>query len=538
MAANSPGDSGFTRMFSGDNEDSEEYRRFKVWCTNKMMTMDKLPTKARGAYVYMLLGGKALECIEHLSMEDYHVEQGDEVIWKLLDQRFPGKGKTDELGELLTEVFQLRFKENESLKAWVARASELFDRLARKTKVEFPTEAGGWIILHKAGLTDAEKAIALARASGSLKRDDISQAMRSCFPEKVLSAKKYAANLVEDGSTDLELDGTEPNSADEFTDIEMFLTEHPRDLQPLDGEVFDEKDVAKVLAVTWKEKRQELAKLQRARNFRQVKETKRAFRVEIEEMKKKTRCHRCGKLGHWSRECRQPRSDKGAASSTAKTSVPSTSTGAALVQEQSSDFVAAVEHKSMLERLRLLVSPTERPTSTGSAGVEHKSMLERLRLLVSPTERPTSTGSAGHEILLVSSPGFGVLDSGCGKMIIGEQTLHQFKDLLLACGLTVPAYDTEINHFRYGNGHSEISEKTVKIPVRLGGRYGAIKAAIVKGKAPLLISRAALQTLQASLDFKNNTLTLFGDEVRIPLQVNEAGQYVVRLLPDEAESTV
>ena len=172
-----------------------------------------------------------------------------------------------------------------------------------------------------------------------------------------------------------------------------------------------------------REKRQELAKLQRARNFRQVKETKRAFRVEIEEMKKKTRCHRCGKLGHWSRECRQPRSDKGAASSTTKTSAPSASTGAALVQEQSFDFVAAVEHESMLERLRLLVSPTE---------------------------RPTTTGPAGHEILLVSSPGFGVLDSGCGKTIIGDQTLQQFKDLLLACGLTVPAYDTEINHFRYG----------------------------------------------------------------------------------------
>ena len=78
----------------------------------------------------------------------------------------------------------------------------------------------------------------------------------------------------------------------------MFLTEHQRDLQPLDGEVFDEKDVAEVLAVTWKEKRQELAKLQRARNFRQVKETKRAsFRVEMEEMKKKTRLSQVRQAG-------------------------------------------------------------------------------------------------------------------------------------------------------------------------------------------------------------------------------------------------
>ena len=164
MAASSSGETGPFKVFTGDSEDSEEYKRFKTWCTNKMLTMDKLPARARGAYVYTLLAGKALECVEHLDMSEYQVEEGDKVIWTLLDERFPVKAKTDELGELMTEIFQLKFKEGESVKAWVARSSELFDRLARKTQVKFPSEARGWIILHRAGLTDSEKAVALARA--------------------------------------------------------------------------------------------------------------------------------------------------------------------------------------------------------------------------------------------------------------------------------------------------------------------------------------------------------------------------------------
>eukprot|EP00435_Cladocopium_sp_Y103_P018812 s3028_g4.t1 len=508
MAATAAGDNGPNQVFSGDTEDSEEYRRFKTWCTNKMLTMEKLPAKARGAYVYTLLSGKALECVEHLDMASYHVENGDQVIWKLLDERFPVKAKTDEMGELLTEVFLLKSKEGETVKAWVARSSELFDRLARKTQVDFPGEARGWIILHRAGLSDSEKAVVLARAQGSLKREDISQAIRSCFPDKVLSSKKsYAANLVETGEIDLEDLPDEPNS-EEFHDIEMFLTEHQRDLNALEGESFAEQDVAEVLAVTWREKRQELAKLQKARNFRQVKETKRAFRVEIEEMKKKTRCHRCGKLGHWSRECKQPRNsgDKGPTTTPSKSSM-STSSGAALVQDEQLHFIASVDDLTLLEKLRQ-------------------------RLAVAPECHGTLPPDTNTEVLLVSSPGYGVLDSGCGKTIIGEQTLERFRELLVACGMTLPEFEEEINHFRYGNGQSEVSDKTVKLPVQLGGRKGALRAAIVKGKAPLLISRSALQTLRASLDFKDNVLTLFDDRVQVPLQVNEAGQYVVRLLPE------
>ena len=115
---------GAVRYFSGDGEDPQEYKRWKTWASNKLLTLDKLPKTAKGAWIYTLLTGKALECIEHLAPEDYQKEGGEKVIWDLLDQRFPLRDQTDELGELLTEVFMLKASEGETLKGWIGRASE------------------------------------------------------------------------------------------------------------------------------------------------------------------------------------------------------------------------------------------------------------------------------------------------------------------------------------------------------------------------------------------------------------------------------
>lgn len=99
------GPGGPLRFFSGETEDTKEYRRWKIWVQNKLMTLDKLPKSAKGAYIYTLLAGKALECVEHLEPSEYQREDGDQVLWKLLDQRFPQKDKTDELGETLGKIF-------------------------------------------------------------------------------------------------------------------------------------------------------------------------------------------------------------------------------------------------------------------------------------------------------------------------------------------------------------------------------------------------------------------------------------------------
>ena len=386
---------GGTRVFSGDDEDAKEYKRWKVWVTNKMLTLgDKVPAKARGAYVYTLLSGKALECVEHLETSAYHIDKGEEVLFKILDARFPQRDTADELGEVLHEVFNLRANEGEALKAWVSRAGELFDRCRRKTGVSFPDEARGWLTLKRSGLSEEQQAVVLARSMGSLKREEISRAMRSCYPDFTASKRKsMGASIVEDASLDFP-DIPESNEEIDFEDVEQFLADYDADPQD-ETEVFEEKDVADVLAVSWREKRKEISKMQKARRFSAATDIKKQYRVEVEEIKKKTKCHRCGRVGHWAKERRLPRNDgKGPSGSSAMKK----DSGAAYVESADfkEHFVATVVHKpSVLDELR-----------------------GRVVTEVSATET-----------LLVSSPGFGILDSGCGRSIMGMETYHEFLQL-------------------------------------------------------------------------------------------------------------
>ena len=101
------------------------------------------------------------------------------------------------------------------------------------------------------------------------------------------------------------------------------------------------------------------------------------------------------------------------------------------------------------------------------------------------------------EVFLVSSPGYGILDSGCSRTLIGQETLNQFMRLYQARGLLVPAAKHQRNLFKFGNGHEELSERVVSMPVCIHGKMGRVEAAIIKGSAPLLLSRNALKSLKA-----------------------------------------
>ena len=463
MAEPQGGQNGQFKRFSGENLDGRELRKWKLWAQAKMAATKDLDRKQRGPWVFTLLDGLALETCEHLTLVQLMEEGGDEHIWKLLEERFPDRLQHDLLAECLKEVFNLAAKDGETMPAWTSRVQESFAKCRRKVSVDFPTEARGWVCLNASGLSPDQRAIVTAKAGGDLKFETITASMRSCFPDFVAGGRnKKAMGAMVASVDEVVFDADEMDLPDEqaFHDVEALLADHGIKENDIgSSDTFDESEVVEILAATWKEKRTEIAKLQKSRNFRQANVVKKQFTQDYSDVRKRTKCWRCNQLGHFSRECSKPKGEgKGSKS-------------------QSSSGAAAV----------------------------------------------------CHEALLVSSPGFGVIDSGCGKTLIGQETLGELMRKLHEKGLPTPTLRKEQNLFTFGNAAEEVADVVATIPVGINGCNGKIDAAVIKGPAPLLLSRSTMKSLGAELSFANDSLSLRGGEAR-PLSTNASGQYVIDIM--------
>ena len=485
----------FAKRFSGESLDPREYRRWRLWVEAKMASQKDLAANNRGPYVFCLLDGVAMEAVEHLSLDRLREENGDKHIWAALDERFPDRMKHDWMAGCLKEVFNLSAAEGETMSTWTAKVQETFSKCRRRVAIEFPSEARGWICLHAAGLTEDQRAIVTAKTQGDLKFETVMAAMRSCFPDykapsKVIKAKGTAAFVVQDEGDESEFEAeVVPNGPDSvaFDEVEAFLADHgvKTEENPGSGEVFDELEVAEILAATWKEKRTEIARLQRSRRFGQAETVKKQFNQEVSSLKKRTKCFKCHRVGHWARNCPNKSASSGKSSGKGDSEKGNAPSG-----------VAMVVHAELVPQ-----------------------------------------DPKGDEVLLVSSPGFGIVDSGCGRTLIGQETLNGFMRLYQEKKMQVPSSRSQQNLFRFGNGHEELSERVVSMPICIQGKSGRIEAAIIKGTAPLLLSRNTMKSLKAVLDFESDKISLLGGEPQA-VQTNSAGQIFLNVLDNCPEETL
>ena len=402
------------------------------------------------------------------------------------------------------------------MKQWTARVAETFERCKRRASVDFPSAARGWLTLNCAGLSEEQKAIVKAKTQGSLEFQAVSQALRSCFPVyKAAGNKKkttgvYQADPLE--SSFLEVSQESADFQNEFADVETFLSDHTQSTE-VENETISEAEAAEVLAVTWKERRKEIAKYQQSRQFGAANQSRRSFRVEVEELKRRTKCRRCGKTGHWARECRSTMDAQGQKIQASNTSSR---------KSQDTAFSSKDASVHYVEEDRLMAQSEEadeEPSFVGSIEPCPQPREERVPVQVSENV----VLAAG----LVSSPGFGVVDSGCGRTLIGENTLKDFVSQLQQIGRgAIKFYETG-NVFKFGNGATEVSKKAAKIPVGIRGRFGLIDAAIIAGGAPLLLGRPTLEKLQVKLDFAKNEIDVFGSSS--PMKLTSAGQLLIDL---------
>ena len=483
------------KRFNGEDDDSgKQLKRWRTWALAKMATMKDLQKAQRAPWLFTLLEGRAWDACEHFTLEQLAAEDGEKQLWQVLSDRFPDKEATDLMGEALGEAFSLCAQEGESIKQWCARTRETFDRCRRRAGVEFPSQAQGWITLHCAGLNEEQKAIVKAKAQGKLEYETIAQSMRSCFPTYRASSSKARRPIGALQVDDVPHGGLPAlhETEDDFQDVETFLAEFQDDVD-LDGgdPPFTEKETAEALIASWKDRRQEINKQHLARKFDSNKsssQSHRSFRIEVEELKRRTKCNRCGRVGHWARECRQPPNRNRTNETSSSSNQQASAAGYVEFQEEGSDF-----------------SP---------------SFVGAVEVLVSGSE----TGDAG----LVSSPGYGVIDSGCGRTLIGEVTLQKLERMLELKNLPPVSRFASENTFRFGNGAVEQSQVSAKIPVGLAGQFGYINAAVISGTAPLLLGRPTLEKLSVKLDFETQCLQFL--QFKSAMVTNQAGQLLVNIM--------
>ena len=131
---------------------------------------------------------------------------------------------------------------------------------------------------------------------------------------------------------------------------------------------------------------------------------------------------------------------------------------------------------------------------------------------------------------LLHPAGWGVVDTGCGRGVIGANTLRRHEEQLGRHGLSITELEPRPHRFRYGNGSMDVSHRRVQIPIFLSGRELRMRVHVVPGEVPLLISKRFLKSLGSQMDLQNNKVHFAKAGITVSMVEREDNSYQLDLL--------
>ena len=118
-----------------------------------------------------------------------------------------------------------------------------------------------------------------------------------------------------------------------------------------------------------------------------------------------------------------------------------------------------------------------------------------------------------------------VIDSGCSKTVAGENWFNDYLQSLSDDEIANIQYCDSKALFRFGDSKPVMSTKKALLPMMIGKKNIHLATEIVPTDVPLLLSKETMKTAEADIDFKTDSITLFGNKQ--DLICTSSGHYAI-----------
>ncbi|CAE7467344.1 RE2 [Symbiodinium sp. CCMP2456] len=421
----------------GDDDDVGTSARSYLRQVEAWRRLTYLPANQQGLVLYRHLAGKAWVAAEELNVDALSRDDGVHYLMSWLRNRYLDLEVT-RIGKALSEMFRrLRRKPGQSIRDYNAEYDRLHARL-KEVGCVLPEECAAWLYVDRLQLEEGAELNLLASVGNTY---SLNRLQKAAIIQDRGHRKPWESGTGKGGRRPYTAHMTDAGDEDEDAGAEG----NPDDFEDDDDPMPEEVAVAFMTYQSAKNKYREHAKARGykadgagdaanagAKNGDPGQGAARVREERLKQIKARSFCSGCGRKGHW--------------------------------------------HKD-----------DECPNNGGKSGhVTRTATAAKEVCFAMPAEVMTMKHISGNLL--------GITDTACSRTVAGTQWLQDYMDRVGEDG-GQPELSRECEAYKFGTGRIHYSSFSVVLSFNLGDKTVRLRASIIPGDIPLLLSKTALGKL-------------------------------------------